>query len=202
MTAAEGGPPRTRLASPFGHDPDPVKPLPTTIAGTECQPAPPDPVVTARIVEFLRGIGLEVVTGEIDEPTALPGIKVDRGVLVLDPARLRFPGDLLHEAGHLAVKPPAERRQATADLGSDPAEEMMAIAWSYAAVLQLQLPPAVVFHPAGYAGGAQSLLENFAAGRYLAVPMLQWIGLTYDAQRAEDNGVAPYPRMRTWLRPG
>jgi len=126
---------------------------------------------------------------------------VQSGVLVYDPAKLKYPGDLLHEAGHLAVKPAADRKSAASDMGGDPAEEMMAIGWSYAAVLHLQLPPEVVFHPAGYHGGSQSLLDNFSAGRYLAVPMLQWLGLTYDEKQAQVNGAAPYPKMRAWLRP-
>src|SRR5436190_15402423 len=139
-----------------------------------------EPAATARIVAFLRDIGLEVQTGAIDGATVLPGITVDRGILIFDPAKLRFPGDLLHEAGHLAVKAPAERRQTSSDMNGDPAEEMMAIAWSYAAAVYHQFPPDVVFHREGYRGGAQSLIENFAAGRYLAVPMLQWLGMACD----------------------
>ena len=156
--------------------------------------------LTEKIVAFLRDIGLEVQAGKIDHDTIFPGIKADQGVLVYDSIRLKFPGDLLHEAGHLAVKSAADRKLAGVNLGADPAEEMMAIGWSYAAVLHLQLPPEVVFHPAGYRGGSQSLLDNFAAGRYLAVPMLQWLGLTYDEKQAKDNGAAPYPKMKTWLR--
>lgn len=160
----------------------------------------PNLELTENIVAFLREIGLEVQAGAIDCDTIFPGIKVDRGVLLYDPARLKFPGDLLHEAGHLAVKPAADRKLAGVNLGGDPAEEMMAIGWSYAAILHLQLPPEVVFHPAGYRGGSQSLLDNFAAGRYLAVPMLQWLGLTHDEKQAGDIGAAPYPKMKAWLR--
>ena len=155
---------------------------------------------TTQIIDFLRNIGLEVRAGPIEGPTVLPGITVTRGVLVFDPQKLTFPGDLLHEAGHLAVKTPMERRECTADMGNDPAEEMMAIAWSYAAVLHLGLPPETVFHADGYRGGSESLLENFAAGRYLAVPMLQWIGLTHDEKRAKEIGSAAYPGMLRWLR--
>jgi hypothetical protein len=45
-----------------------------------------------------------------------------------------------------------------------------------------------------------SLLDNSAAGRYLAVPMLPWLGLTYDEKRAEEIGAVPYPKMKNWLR--
>ena len=157
--------------------------------------------VTEKIIPFLRAIGLEVQAGTVAGKTIFPGIKVDQGVLCYDPAALQHPGDLLHEAGHLAVKTAADRKLAGVDLGSDPAEEMMAIGWSYAAVLHLQLPPEVVFHPAGYRGGSQSLLDNFAEGRYLAVPMLQWLCMTYEEKQAREIGAVPYPKMRTWLRP-
>ncbi len=56
--------------------------------------------LTGKIVTFLRNIGLEVRAGSVENGTVLPGIRVDAGVLVYDPARLQFPGDLLHEAGH------------------------------------------------------------------------------------------------------
>ena len=154
----------------------------------------------AKIIAFLRDIGLEVQAGELEGETVLPGINVAGGVLIFDPAKLKFPGDLLHEAGHLAVKSPAERRRVSSRMSGDPAEEMMAIAWSYAASVHLQLSPEVVFHAEGYRDGSQSLIENFRAGRYLAVPMLQWLGMTCDERRAKEAGTAPYPNMIQWLR--
>jgi hypothetical protein len=85
------------------------------------------------------------------------------------------------------------------DVGKKAAEEMMAIAWSYAAAVHLGLEPGVVFHEGGYKGGAESLIENFTNGRYIGVPMLQWIGLTFDERRAKEMGIEPYPRMTKWV---
>ena len=155
--------------------------------------------LTTVIVGFLGEVALPVRLDVVEGPTALPGITIDRGTLVVDLARLRYPGDLLHEAGHLAVMPAEERTQRVRDAGGDPAREMMAIAWSYAAVCHLGLDPAVVFHEGGYRGGSQSLIENFSAGRYIGVPVLQWLGLTADDRRAAELGIEPYPRMRRWL---
>ena len=158
-----------------------------------------DGPVTARIVRFLEQTGLAVRWELLEEPTRLPGISIDRGALVVDRSRLQYPGDLLHEAGHLAVIPADERAQLVGDAGSDPAREMMAMAWSYAALRHLRLDPAVVFHEGGYGRGSRSLLANFSSGRYVAVPMLQWLGMTADAERAVELGVEPYPNMLRWL---
>ncbi len=155
--------------------------------------------LTGAIAAFIAEIGLEVRMGDVGEQTFLPGIKVDHGGLLVDEATLKQPGDLLHEAGHLAVMPPQRRRRAHIDVGQDAAEEMMAIAWSYAALVHLKLDPAVVFHPDGYRGGAQALIENFTGGRTIGVPMLQWLGMTVDARRAAETGSAAYPAMLKWL---
>ncbi len=160
-----------------------------------------DPL-TATIAEFLRSIGLDVALGVLDEDGAVPGIRIEHGTLVVDESRLRFPGDLLHEGGHLAVAEPSRRATMTGDAASDGGEEMAAIAWSFAAALHLGIDPACVFHAEGYRGGGAAILENFAQGRYFGVPLLQWFGLTDDDQQAGLRGTAPYPVMRRWVRTG
>ena len=157
-----------------------------------------DPV-TARIVAFLAGIGIPVETDTLEDDGFLPAMAVRNGTLVFDPARLEWPGDLLHEAGHIAVTDPAQRAM-LCEVRSDPAEEMAAIGWSYAAALAIGLDPAIVFHEAGYHGGSESILENFNGGRYFSVPMLEYYGMTLTKRVAEENGMAPYPHMLGWLR--
>jgi hypothetical protein len=49
----------------------------------------------------------------------------------------------------------------------------------------------IVFHDAGYRGGARALRENFLAGRYVGMPLLEWAGLTT---------AAAYPALSRWLR--
>lgn len=158
-----------------------------------------DPV-TARIVAFLHQIGLEVRRGTIGEPTFLPGIAIVDGVLLVDEAQLDHPGDLLHEAGHLALKSPGERQAIHLNMGSDGGEEMGAIAWSYAAAIHLGLDPSVVFHDEGYRGSSQAIIENFGAGRYLGVPMLHYRDLAVEPRQAPALGLPPYPHMLRWLR--
>lgn len=156
--------------------------------------------VTSQIARFLTGIGIPVRGGEVPASSFLPGLRIDRGALVVDEARLLYPGDLLHEAGHLAVLPPAARAEVVDSPGDDGGLEMAAIAWSYAAALAAGLEPAVVFHPDGYKGGAQALLDNFSQGRYIGVPLLAWMGLTVEPRRAATGGEEPYPQMVGWLR--
>ena len=117
----------------------------------------------------------------------------------MDPERLLYPGDLLHEAGHLAVMLPAQRAVTGSNVGADMGDEIAAQTWSYAAAVHLGLPPEVVFHPAGYKGSADKLIEVFSEGR-VGVPLLQWMGLTLDAKRAAAESMAPYPHMIRWLR--
>ena len=152
------------------------------------------------ITAFLTEIGIETEFGPVPQATFLPGLSIHGGTIRVDPANLLSPGDILHEAGHLALTPPVGRADQTGTLDSDPGIEMSVIAWTYAAALHLGIPPDVVFHSDGYRGGAQSLLENFRQGRYVGVPILQWLGLTYEPGPAQTAGMPPYPHMLAWMR--
>ena len=158
-----------------------------------------DPL-TSRIASFLGEIGLEVRACELPEDSFLPGVRVERGSVLVDEARLLSPGDLLHEAGHLAMMTAEDRAERAGDVGADLGEEIGAISWSYAAALHLEIDPAVVFHPHGYRGASASFLENFREGRFVGVPLLQWMGLTLDDRNAREQGLPPYPAMLKWLR--
>jgi hypothetical protein len=155
-----------------------------------------DPLV-GRIVAFVRAIGIPVDAARLEGETFLPGVAIAAGRLRVDAARLAWPGDLLHEAGHLAVSDPARLDEAVSD---DPAEEMAAIAWSYAAALELGLAPDILFHAGGYRGGAKALIENFAQGGYVGVPMLALWGLAHEPHRARALGERGYPHMLAWKR--
>jgi hypothetical protein len=154
-----------------------------------------DPLV-ARIVGFLRSIGIPVEGATLEDETFLPGIAVVDGGLRLDASRLDWPGDLLHEAGHVACGDPA-RREGVSD---DPGEEMAALAWSFAAATHLGLDPSVPFHQGGYRGEGASLAETFSRGGYVGVPMLAMWGLTREPHRAKTAGAPPYPHMLAWRR--
>lgn len=156
--------------------------------------------VTSRIAAFLQEIGLPVRACRLTTPCFLPGIQMADGGLLVDEKELRHPGDLLHEAGHLALKVPAKRAKAGVDAGKNMGEEIGAICWSYAALTHLGLDPAVVFHPDGYRGASQNFIDNFTQGYTPGLPLLQWMGLTLDAKNAQEQGVLPFPHMLRWLR--
>jgi len=156
--------------------------------------------VTRQMVSFLGSIGLPVRAGEVAENSFLPGLSIENGGLVIDEARLLYPGDLLHEAGHLAVLPGEARKMQGAEAGPDLGNEIAAICWSYAAAVHLQLDPEIVFHPHGYRGASSWFLETFGSGNYPGLPLLQWMGLTADPQHARELGVAPFPNMLRWVR--
>ena len=152
-----------------------------------------------RILAFLAQVGIPVRAEPIGGDSFLPGIAVRDGGLVYDPDRLEWPGDLLHEAGHVAVTDPA-LRPALSEPSDDPGEEMAAIAWSWAAAVEIGLAPEILFHEGGYRGGGKALIENFSNGRDVGVPWLAAWDMTTEIHRARKEGGVPYPHMRRWLR--
>ncbi len=151
------------------------------------------------IIAFLDRIGIAVLPSDAAKDGLLSGLDVRNGGILVDPATPVWPGDLLHEAGHIAVTDPT-LRPTLSKVSHDPGEEMGAIAWSWAAALHLGIDADVVFHPAGYRGGAASLAENYRAGSTMGVPILAMHGMTAEPHRAAERGIAAYPVMQRWLR--
>jgi hypothetical protein len=154
--------------------------------------------LTERLAEFVRGIGIDTHAGTLPDATFLPGLDIRYGAIVVDEDKLAYPGDILHEAGHIAVSEPAARQAPT--LSPTDGEEIATLAWSYAALRHLELDPAVVFHPHGYKGGSAALIEAFTAGHTIGVPLLQYFGLTVEPKYAAERGVEPFPHMLRWMR--
>jgi hypothetical protein len=102
-----------------------------------------------KISAFLNEIGIPCRQGTVPAETLLPGIFLERGQLTYDAKRLAYPGDLLHEAGHIATTAPSLRSDMTGNLDVGAGNEMASIAWLFAAGFHLGLEPEVVFHADG-----------------------------------------------------
>lgn len=147
------------------------------------------------LLAFVRSIGLEVRERPLAGPTFVPGLLIEAGALVVDRRRLLYAGDILHEAGHLALSTAAERPtvggNVTENHPEKEGEELGVHAWAYAATQALELPATVLFHPAGYHGQSEWLTSQFENGHYVGLPLLVWMKLTT---------TGTYPQMIQWLR--
>jgi hypothetical protein len=175
------------------------------------------------IVAFLREIGLPLQVGPFGAEGFLPGVTIKDGALRVDPDHLYVSGDLLHEAGHMAIVPARLRGQLGTNLEEslrdllagldDPLAhlalqhtETMAIAWSYAALRALNLPPSVIFFAGGYRmepEQQQQFVSLLDSGNYFGIAHLARAGLTGPCgimALLQQNGLAPYPQMTKWLQ--
>ncbi|ASG25363.1 hypothetical protein [Nitrospirillum viridazoti] len=182
------------------------------------------------IVGFLRDIGFTVKYGAGAQGGFLPGVNIAAGVLHVDPETLVGPGDLLHEAGHMAILPLRLHAQLGRDLEADmraaiaaeagpglPADprlsvplqqgEMMAQAWSYAAALHLGVPLECIFFPGSYHvdayEGPHPMQRWLEAGTHHGLGGLAHVGMTgFTGVFAlmGDNGLPPFPQMSRWVQ--
>ena len=170
------------------------------------------------ILAFLDEIGLPALAGAVDETSFLPGVAIKRGRLIYDVEQLIVPGDLLHEAGHLAAVPLRWRDQIGDNVDASLAAlarthpeaaavkhtDLFPIAWSWAAALHIGVEPACIFEAGGYgaqAGGDPAILERqLRKGLFPGIPMLAAAGLCAAPPPFGDGtDPAPYPRIERWL---
>lgn len=154
-----------------------------------------------KIIYFLEEIGIPVIETQLPDDCFLPGLAIEKNTILMDPERLKFPGDLLHEAGHLAVtaeelRPLIGTSEMDTNWPSD-GDEVAAILWSYAALKHLDLEPEVVFHPEGYKNESEWLIRQFQNENYIGLPLLEWMGFCSVSER---EGMKPFPYMLKWLR--
>jgi hypothetical protein len=157
--------------------------------------------ITQKISDFLWSIGIEVHPQTIEAETFLPGIRIVEGKIYVDETKMLSPGDILHEAGHLAIFPKETRTTLTDTVvvneNNQGGEEMAAIAWSWAALKHLEIAPEIVFHPKGYKEDSETIIENFSQKRYFGVPILAYKDMCNDVNHSEhiEN---TFPKMLKW----
>ncbi|MGK4568094.1 hypothetical protein [Flavobacterium sp. 3HN19-14] len=79
-------------------------------------------------------------------------------------------------------------------------DEMAAMLWSCAAAEALELPLEFVFHPNGYKGSSEWLIDNYRNKTYTGLNLLEWFGMTLSEKRAAQENKAAFPVMQRWLR--
>ena len=190
------------------------------------------PEYWARIAcDFVRSIGIPVQLTEENAALAggfLPKIQVSAGGLIVDVTQV-FPGDILHEAGHLAVIPAVFRPQASGHLEAvhaamsshlqenieglmscpeDPvcraimqADDPESTAWQYAAAQAIGLPDEWLFPEDAFDGEAANTLAALRARQYLGINGLQAAGWTV-LRRNPRRDVPEYPKLAFWLHGG
>lgn len=156
------------------------------------------------IIHFLNQIGISVIETNLPDDCFLPGLQLKGSSILMDSRKMKYAGDLLHEAGHIAVTE-AHLRPLIGTDAMDPAwpsdgDEIATMLWSYAALRHLELPTTFVFHPHGYKGQAQWLAESFDSGVYIGLPLLEWMGLCHGPEKAAEFGTEAFPHLLKWLR--
>jgi hypothetical protein len=147
---------------------------------------------------FLAGIGIPLVPASSLLPATFPGLDIQFGAVLVDETRVVHVGDILHEAGHLAVTDPAARKALR--LAPTGGEELSALAWSYAATMHLGFDPAMVFYPESYHDFGDGLIDNFSRRNYIGLPLMEKWGMTVSPQNATSRNAEPFPHMQRWLR--
>jgi hypothetical protein len=176
-----------------------------------------------RTSAFLETIGIQVrvVPGATG---FLPGLLIQGATISVDAATDSRVGDLLHEAGHIAVTPGRFREHICNDVSSlaelmsayldehpnafgypeDPiaraimqSSEAEAIAWSYAAALESGVDPCLPFK-VGFDGNGMEVFERLSLGMHFGVNGLAAAGMTDTPTRKGSKH--PYPAMKKWMQ--
>jgi hypothetical protein len=157
-----------------------------------------------KTIQFLKEIGIEIIEKKLDDTTFLPGLALGSNCLYIDYEKLKYPGDILHEAGHLAVTTPLERNQiGTNEMAKDwptQGEEIAAMLWSFAACNYLEFPLDFVFHAGGYKDSSNWMIDNFSSGNYIGLPFLEWTQMALSTEKAILQNKPAFPKMLKWMR--
>lgn len=157
-------------------------------------------ILISTFHDFLEEIGITLRAGEISADSFLPGVCIENGEVVYDKTRLLYPGDILHEAGHIAVTDSSVRDGISGNVAEvnsgKSAEEQAVLLWTWAAIHKIGITPEVVFHEHGYKNLAGDIIENFQDGEFEGLDLLVWMKM---ARPANERG--GFPAMKNWLRP-
>jgi len=176
-----------------------------------------------KVCEFLTEIGIEnsIVEGANGH---LKHVDISEGKLLIQP--ICFPGDVLHEAGHVAIMPSRWRHLLTGDIRhaikqmfveldgmnlhpDDPlsraaiqCSDPEATAWGWAAGLYLKLPKHFIINhdplSGDYGGEGWVVAEQLEFRSYIGINGLSHAG--FCCPRIPMAGKPVYPELARWLQ--
>lgn len=155
-----------------------------------------------KMIDFVRSIGIEVKHGSVPDNPLIPGIRVQHGVMLIDENNLTYPGDILYQAGRIAILPATERDayhgEDHKDNNWEAAQAMAAMCWAWAALTHLQIAPEVVFHNGGYKGQSTQIIQGYQSGAFMGLPIMQMYEMAYEPHQATARGLQAFPFMYKW----
>lgn len=184
-------------------------------------------VWTEKVCSFLRSIGLTVnrFPHEVDNGF-IARIKVVDGRLNV--YKDVFPGDILHEAGHLCTMPSRFRPLAKGSLmeafkamsaymdenfgglltypedpvyrGALQCSDPEATAWQYAAAQHIGLPDDWLFPRGSYDGTGETILQALKNNAYIGINGLQAAGWTSVRANSFRAEIPVFPELAYWVR--
>ena len=159
-----------------------------------------DPL-TERLAAFVRSVGIDVERGDAGPSRrCFPGLDIRYGAVLIDESRLIQPGR--HPARGRPYRGARIRRSAWRSGSRRRAERSLRRSHGLTRRRCISgSTPTLVFYPgSSFQGEAPTLIENFAEGRYIGVPLLQRYGMSVEPRPAAERGVEPFPHMLRWVR--
>lgn len=183
-----------------------------------------------KAFEFIQSIGLPIENVSeylAPESTFIPYVLIHEGGIKVCVDKV-FPGELLHESGHLAILPPQFRKLANGSLSaafsaaSDYLEEnpsglmsypedavaraciqcgeAEAQAWQYAAAKEFGMPNEWMFSDESLKSGADDVLFRLENNQHFGINGMRAAGWT-ELQRNPHTTIPVYPKLAFWLFP-
>lgn len=145
----------------------------------------------SRARDFLKRIGIpiEVIPSYVPDPpySFFKGVWIANGKLNFCPARVQV-GELLHEAGHMALMPKSRWQELPTGRWADDTlypplggfkhlGDAAVEAWDYAAALTADIPELCVFDK-GFDGNGMAVWELFDERRHPGFTLLRFLGMS------------------------
>ncbi|MGF1700382.1 hypothetical protein L4D09_08725 [Photobacterium makurazakiensis] len=153
------------------------------------------------VTEFIQDIGLTIIEKKQGETSTESHcwIKAGRIYFQHQPNREVKTGEILFMAALIAITPEEERFRLSCAKCNDNHDNMMALAWCWAAIHHLELSIDILLYSFSNAPCYQ-VLERWSECRFLGVPLLQNVGMTVEPTCRNVDSNTTFPKMLRWVR--